>query len=67
MLAQDDWLTLSDVVAWQCQRQNAAHGLRHLSGVTGINNQIAIKPAATIGRSDIEATLNGLAAADQGL
>jgi osmotically-inducible protein OsmY len=40
--------------------------VRYLSGVTGISNQIAIKPSlsATVVKSDIEAALKRRAAAD---
>jgi osmotically-inducible protein OsmY len=40
--------------------------VRYLSGVTGVSNQIAIKPSlsATVVKSDIEAALKRRAAAD---
>jgi osmotically-inducible protein OsmY len=55
------WLTLSGEVEWQYQRQDAADSVRYLSGVTGVSNQIAIKPSlsAKVVKSDIEAALRG--------
>lgn len=66
VLVENGWLTLSGNVEWQYQRQVAADGVRHLSGVTGLSNQIAIKPAlsAAIVQSDIEAALKRRASAD---
>lgn len=40
------WITLGGDVQWQFQRANAEKDLAHLSGVTGISNNIFIKPAA---------------------
>ena len=66
VLVEGGWLTLSGDVEWQYQRQDAADSVRHLVGVTGISNQIAIKPAlsATVVKSDIEAALKRRASAD---
>lgn len=59
VLVEEGWLTLSGDVAWQYQRQDAADLLRHLPGVTGISNQIAIRPAlsASAVQADIEAAI----------
>jgi osmotically-inducible protein OsmY len=66
VLVEGGWLTLSGDVEWQFQRQDAADSVRYLSGVTGVSNQIAIKPAlsATVVKSDIEAALKRRASAD---
>jgi len=66
VLVEGGWLTLSGDVQWQYQRQAAADAVRHLSGVTGVSNQIAIKPplSAKVVKSDIEAALKRRAAAD---
>lgn len=68
VLVEGGWLTLSGHVEWQFQRQDAANSVRHLVGVTGVSNQIAIKPAAsaTVVKSDIEAALKRRAANDAG-
>ena len=66
VLVEGGWLTLSGDVEWQYQRQDAADSVRYLSGVTGVSNQIAIKPSvsAKVVKSDIEAALKRRAAAD---
>lgn len=66
VLVEGGWLTLSGDVEWQYQRQDAADCVRYLFGVTGVSNQIAIKPSlsATVVKSDIEAALKRRAAAD---
>jgi osmotically-inducible protein OsmY len=66
VMVEGGWLTLSGDVEWQYQRQDAAHSVRFLSGVTGVSNQIAIKPSlsATVVKSDIEAALKRRAAGD---
>jgi osmotically-inducible protein OsmY len=53
-------------VEWQYQRQDAIDSVRYLLGVTGISNQIAVKPSpsATVVKSDIEAALKRRAAED---
>ena len=53
------WITLSGHVEWDYQRQSAIDAIRHLSGVTGVTNLIAIKPSvsSTLVKSDIEAAL----------
>ena len=59
-------VTLSGEVGWQYQRQAAGDAVRHLTGVTGVSNQIATKLRVSISavKSDIEAALKQRAAAD---
>ena len=59
VLVEGGWLTLSGGVEWQYQRQEIARSLRYLPGVTGVSNQIAIRPVVTssLVKSDIEAAL----------
>ena len=66
VMVESGWLTLTGDVEWQYQRQDAEDRVRYLSGVTGISNQIAIKPSlsAKVVKSDIEAALKRRAAAD---
>jgi osmotically-inducible protein OsmY len=66
VMVEGGWLTLSGDVEWQYQRQDAADSVRYLSGVTGVSNQIAIKPSlsASVVKSDIEAALKRRAVAD---
>ena len=63
---EDGWLTLSGEVEWAYQRQSAANGVRYLMGVTGISDQIVIKPVITSDavRADIEAALKRRAQKD---
>ena len=66
VMVEGGWLTLSGEVEWQFQREDAADAVRYLTGVTGVSNQIAIKPtlSATVVKSDIEAALTRRATAD---
>jgi len=66
VLVEDGWITLTGRVDWQFQRQAAVDSVRHLSGVTGISNQIAIEPEpkAVMVKSDIEAAIQRRAADD---
>ena len=59
-------ITLSGEVDWEYQRQAAAKGVRYLMGVTGVSNQIVIKPHVSLSavKSDIEAALKRRATAD---
>src|SRR4029453_4596180 len=41
---EDSWITLSGEVEWDYQRHAAAESVRHLMGVTGVINLIAIRP-----------------------
>jgi len=66
VMVEAGWLTLSGDVEWQYQKQDAAERVRFLPGITGISNEISIKPSpsATVVKVDIEAALRRGAAAD---
>ncbi len=66
VMVEGGWLSLTGDVEWQFQRQAAADALRHLAGVTGISNEIGIKPVLSSSsvKSDIEAALKRRAVAD---
>ena len=66
VMVEKGWVTLSGEVEWDYQRQDAAKGIRHLTGVTGVSDQIAIKPKVSLSavKSDIEAALQRRAKAD---
>jgi osmotically-inducible protein OsmY len=66
VMVEGGWLTLSGNVAWQYQRQDAEASVRYLPGVTGVSNQIGIRPSASAGvvKSDIEAALRRAASND---
>jgi osmotically-inducible protein OsmY len=51
----EGWVTLHGAVEWQYQKQEAERVARNLSGVTGITNEITLKPAAT--PTDIKAKI----------
>jgi osmotically-inducible protein OsmY len=59
ILVEKGWITLSGEVDWQYQREDAASAVRHLVGVTGVSNQIGIKPKVALAavQQDIEAAL----------
>jgi osmotically-inducible protein OsmY len=42
------WLTLTGQVAWHFQKEAAESELRRLQGVTGLDNQITIKPTVSV-------------------
>ncbi len=62
VLVEHGWVTLSGNVDWQ----SANDSVRFLSGVSGVSDQIAIKPTASVSavKSDIEAALKRSAVAD---
>ena len=64
--AEGGWLTLSGEVEWYYQRLAATNGVRYLMGVTGISDQILIKPkvSSEAVRADIEAALKRRAQRD---
>jgi osmotically-inducible protein OsmY len=66
VLVENGWVTLSGNVDWQYQKQSATDSVRFLSGVTGVSDQIAIKPKLSVSavKSDIEAALKRSAVAD---
>ena len=66
VMVEGGWITLSGEVDWEYQRQTAAGAVRYLVGVTGVSNQIAIKPKVSVSvvKSDIEAALKRRAQAD---
>ena len=63
---ESGWITLSGDVEWDYQRQSAVNAIRHLSGVTGVSDEIAIKPkvSSLLVKSDIEAALKRRAHTD---
>ncbi len=69
VMVEGGWVTLSGDVDWQYQRQAATDSVRTLMGVTGVSDQIGIKPSlrpvtATAVKSDIEAALKRRSIAD---
>ncbi|MBA2723191.1 MAG: BON domain-containing protein [Methylibium sp.] len=60
------WVTLSGPLNWEYQRQSAASAVRYLLSVTGVSDQLVIKPkvAASAVKTDIEAAPKRHAHAD---
>ena len=66
VMVESGCVTLTGEVDWEYQKQAAAKGVRYLMGVTGVSNQIVIKPHVSLSavKSDIEAALKRRATAD---
>ena len=60
------FVTLSGELDWEYQRQSATSAVRYLLGVTGVSDQIVIKPKVSLNavKSDIEGALKRRAHAD---
>lgn len=41
---ENGWVTLTGSVGWEFERNSAEDSVRYLSGVTGVDNEITIKP-----------------------
>jgi osmotically-inducible protein OsmY len=63
---KDGWVTLSGSVKWQYQRLAAADGASHLTGVTGLTNDIYLESpvSASAVKNDIDLALKRAAATD---
>ena len=59
VMVENGWVTLAGEVDWDYQRQSATRAVRYLMGVTGVSDQIALKPAVSLSvvKDDIEAAL----------
>jgi osmotically-inducible protein OsmY len=66
VMVEGGWITLSGDADWQYQKQAATDCVRGLSGVTGVSNQMLIKPGVPMGsvQADIEAALKRVAQTD---
>jgi osmotically-inducible protein OsmY len=66
VMVEDGWLTLSGEVEWEFQRATANTAVRYLAGVSGVSNQITIKPHATasVVKADIESALKRVVTKD---
>ncbi|WP_119269900.1 BON domain-containing protein [Taklimakanibacter deserti] len=45
---QNGWVTLTGMVEWQYQKQNAADAIQGLSGILGVLNNISVTPRASV-------------------
>ncbi len=59
VLVERGHVTLTGEVHWEYQREAAAKAVRYLMGVTGVSDQITLKPeiSSSVVKSDIEAAL----------
>ncbi len=59
VIVENGWVTLSGHVDWQFQKKSATDSVRFLMGVTGVSDQIDIKPSVSKSavKADIEAAL----------
>ena len=63
---ENGWVTLAGRVDWQYQKEAAEAAIRHLVGVTGVTNGIALSPVITMNgvKSKIEAAFERSATLD---
>ena len=66
VMVEKGWITLSGQVDWGYQRQTAKDAVRHLMGVTGVSDQIVLKPSISLSavKADIEDALKRRARLD---
>ena len=66
VMVENGFVTLTGDLGWQYQRLAAADAIRSISGVTGVSNEIAIKPTVSMKavKGDIEAALKRSASED---
>lgn len=66
VMVESGWLTLTGEVEWAFQRATAAAAVRYLSGVTGVSDQITIRPGviASAVQADIESAIKRTASKD---
>lgn len=66
VMVENGWITLSGQVSLDYERQLAAGAVKHLMGVTGVSNQITIKPKVSTNevKTEIEAALKRRALID---
>ncbi len=65
-MVEKAWVTLTGDVDWEYQRQGAQAAVRYLVGISGVSNDITLKPSAAqcAVQADIEAALQRRATAD---
>ena len=66
VMVENGFVTLTGNVGWQYQRLAAADSIRSISGVTGVSNQIGLKPTVSMSavKGEIEAALKRSASED---
>lgn len=68
VMVEGGWVTLTGDVEWGYQRQTAESSIRYMMGVTGVSNQISVKPRVSLVavKADIEQALKRHAVSDAG-
>lgn len=63
VMVEGGWITLTGEVEWEYQRNAAAYAVRYLMGVTGVSNEVTLRPSGSAQdiTADIEAALKRLA------
>jgi len=66
VMVENGWITLSGEVDWSYQRATAVSAVRYLMGVTGVSDNITIRPSVSSNtvKSDIEDALKRRAIVD---
>jgi osmotically-inducible protein OsmY len=66
VMVENGWITLSGEVDWEYQRRIVTGAVRYLMGVSGVSDQIVIKPqiSSNAVKSDIESALKRRATED---
>ena len=66
VMVENGWITLSGEVDWEYKKREAIYAVRYLMGVTGVSDQITVKPAVSTNtvKADIEAALQRRAVTD---
>jgi osmotically-inducible protein OsmY len=66
ILVENGWITLSGEVTWDYQRIAVFNAVRYLLGVTGVSDQIVVKPkiSVTVVKADIETAIRRRARSD---
>jgi len=66
VMVENGWITLTGEVEWEYKKREAVYAVRYLMGVTGVSDQIVIKPVVSTSavKEDIEAALKRRAVND---
>lgn len=54
LMVEKGWITLTGQVEWDFQRLTAAAAVRHLMGVTGVSDQITLKPLVSFSAAQLD-------------
>jgi len=57
IMVENGWVKLSGEVEWEYQRLLTIEAIRHITGVTGVSDDIKLKPKSNAGSSEIKAVV----------